>query len=239
MELHSCPDAQAGGKEVILEEPPCPPSPQSYLSSELDVPSASSRFAMGGPGCDKANKAAGKRKARRKKALPAYVEYKDLHNRDMNKLTPRQLIMVLKRKSKEASDGQEGFTAGDESMQICEELLKRRSSRSPGNRLRGPVLPVKKEGAFWANRVSGFSRGGPGVQDKAAKKAEALSYPQMKEGVERLMKAHICVSTSALASYLRHLNQMEALGIPIGRSVSHGYRNLLEIFRTLTCCAKR
>lgn len=72
-------------KESIHEfytEEMCPPSPQSHIDIEELRPMKTIR----------------KRTRKRRKTLPKYVKYTDLTERDTNKLTPRQLLMVMKKK---------------------------------------------------------------------------------------------------------------------------------------------
>ncbi|KAH9385835.1 uncharacterized protein NEMAJ01_0731 [Nematocida major] len=62
--------------EEAYEE--CPPSPISHIEIE-EIPVK-------------------KRKTRRRKTLPKYVRHKELMERDANSLTPRQLLMIMKKK---------------------------------------------------------------------------------------------------------------------------------------------
>ncbi|KAI5192429.1 hypothetical protein NEMIN01_2016 [Nematocida minor] len=66
--------------EAFTEEC-CPPSPQSHLDME-----------------DVIAKKKPLRKSKRRKTLPKYVKYKDLSEREETKLTPRQLMMVMRKK---------------------------------------------------------------------------------------------------------------------------------------------
>ncbi|KAI5134002.1 hypothetical protein NEAUS06_1012 [Nematocida ausubeli] len=56
----------------------CPPSPQSHIDFDEVI--------------------IRKRKTKKRKTLPKYVVYKDLTERDEVKLTPRQLLMIMKKK---------------------------------------------------------------------------------------------------------------------------------------------
>ncbi|KAI5128453.1 hypothetical protein NEPAR04_2383 [Nematocida parisii] len=76
--MESTYEESAGKLAVQYSDDCCPPSPQSHIDFDETIIK--------------------KRRTKRRKTLPKYVVYKDLTEREETKLTPRQLLMIMKKK---------------------------------------------------------------------------------------------------------------------------------------------
>ncbi|OAG33304.1 hypothetical protein NEIG_01789 [Nematocida sp. ERTm5] len=76
--MESTYEESAGKLAMQYSDDCCPPSPQSHIDFDETIIK--------------------KRRTKKRKTLPKYVVYKDLTEREETKLTPRQLLMIMKKK---------------------------------------------------------------------------------------------------------------------------------------------
>ncbi|OAG28920.1 hypothetical protein NEDG_01059 [Nematocida displodere] len=176
-------------EEKLQWEDNCPPSPQSFLDiEEVQAP---------------------KKTRRRKKGLPKYVKYKELVERDLAKLTPRQLLMVLRQKGIET----ESIQAIDaETQQLFPGLLPTKRKTTP------PFsIPLKKLPTARAIRRLKATRKilPPPLHTSTAIKQGSVeveprkqpivfaTYEEMVATMKKEMGVHTCALRSSLSSLLQ------------------------------------